>query len=335
LKTEGQIAPQRGRVVRIVRLLSGFVISGAAVWLLTRNIDIGEIGAYLGRVDFRLLPIVLVFLVIVFWFKAVRWRFQLAPLADVTVRQCLSIIVISYTANNIFPLKGGDLLRAHLLSRRLPHGNTAVFATIMLERLLDVLAMVSLGSVVIFLAPVPLWISHSVLVVGVCAVGFVLAVVTVQQSLNLKRRLKQWGARYLPKRLRKPASRMMEQIFVGLSTARTGTRIVQLYGFALFELALLGITNAALFRMMGLDLSVTALMSTVVAADLAAMAPAAPANIGVFEFAVTTSLKIFDISSGAALSGAVVLHLLYVIPPAIAALCFWSHYWSQPKAKCA
>jgi uncharacterized membrane protein YbhN (UPF0104 family) len=111
--------------------------------------------------------------------------------------------------------------------------------------------------------------------------------------------------------------------------------MAQLFGFALFELALWGITNAALFRMMGLDLSVTALMSTVVASDLAAMAPAAPANIGVFEFAVTTSLKIFDISSGAALSGAVVLHLLYVIPPAIAALCFWSHYWSQPKAKCA
>jgi uncharacterized membrane protein YbhN (UPF0104 family) len=72
--------------------------------------------------------------------------------------------------------------------------------------------------------------------------------------------------------------------------------------------------------MVGVELSTLAVMMMLIATNVAVLIPAAPANIGVFEFAVTATLQLFSVDKAAALSGAILLHAIFVVPACIVGL---------------
>ena len=79
------------------------------------------------------------------------------------------------------------------------------------------------------------------------------------------------------------------------------------------------------------DLSLVAVMSIMIAMNLAVILPAAPGNIGVFEFAVMTTLEFFQFNKSTALSGAVILHAISIIPVSLVGLIFFIREWLLPK----
>lgn len=79
--------------------------------------------------------------------RAVRWQVMLAPLGRVRVGPAFRATVIGFAASFVLPARAGEFLRPWLLARREGLDTAAVITTIVIERLLDLVAVLVLLAV--------------------------------------------------------------------------------------------------------------------------------------------------------------------------------------------
>lgn len=76
--------------------------------------------------------------------RALRWQVMLAPLGTTHFGPAFRATVIGFAASFILPARAGEVIRPWLLARREHLDPAAVFATIVIERLLDLVAVLVL-----------------------------------------------------------------------------------------------------------------------------------------------------------------------------------------------
>ncbi|MEW6183490.1 MAG: lysylphosphatidylglycerol synthase transmembrane domain-containing protein [Bacillota bacterium] len=74
-------------------------------------------------------------------FRALMWRLTTRPLGQVGFFTLFGGVVVGYMANNVLPLRAGELVRAFYLAARSDISKTAAFSTICIERVLDVVSL--------------------------------------------------------------------------------------------------------------------------------------------------------------------------------------------------
>ena len=92
---------------------------------------------------FYLIPAVAVYFIGV-WFRAMRWQFLLNPLRDFPVRRLYPIVVIGYAANNLLPMRLGELVRSYYLARRENFSASSALGSVAVERVFDGLTLIAL-----------------------------------------------------------------------------------------------------------------------------------------------------------------------------------------------
>jgi len=76
--------------------------------------------------------------------RGLRWQRLIRPIQEIPVSQATSLLLIGYTANNVLPARMGDVMRVFLLGRETGIRKSALLATIVLERIMDVLAILAI-----------------------------------------------------------------------------------------------------------------------------------------------------------------------------------------------
>jgi uncharacterized protein (TIRG00374 family) len=88
-----------------------------------------------------------------YWLRAIRWQVLLAPLKSVSIRSLLSITVLGFSA--IFLLgRAGEIARPFWLTRREKVALTGSVATIVVERVLDMIMLILAFGVALLTADV-------------------------------------------------------------------------------------------------------------------------------------------------------------------------------------
>lgn len=104
-------------------------------------VDFDTIGDVLGDANYAYVAPSLVFYFIAVWFRTERWKFLLRPLIGRPQRSIYSVVVIGYMANNLIPVRIGEVVRSYYLSLREACSAPAAFGTVAVERATDVLAL--------------------------------------------------------------------------------------------------------------------------------------------------------------------------------------------------
>jgi hypothetical protein len=76
--------------------------------------------------------------------RALRWQYLLAPLGKTHFSTAFRATVIGFAASFLLPARAGEVIRPYVLARREGLSPPAAFATIILERLLDLLVVLLL-----------------------------------------------------------------------------------------------------------------------------------------------------------------------------------------------
>ena len=136
------------------RLLLGALLAGVLLALFFRGIDWSALGQALRTA--RPLPLLGLVLatVGVYCARAWRWGDLLAPLGRVGYRDLFSATMVGFASAFLVP-RAGELLRPWLVSRRHPIPTSAGFATIILERLVDLITVLVLFALYLFVLPTP------------------------------------------------------------------------------------------------------------------------------------------------------------------------------------
>jgi len=307
-------ASKSSRAGDFVRVAVALFVSGVAIWLLVRQIDLQAfLAALRSLTPLAMVLIVACFTVGLFVRGLVCW---LILGKEFTFSAAFWAMNVGYLLNSILPLRLGEVGRAVLLVRhgKGKHNYPEVFAAIVTERMMDLMV----GSL-FFLATLPLMVGESNLkrVVIITATALLIASGVIFVSTRYRERLVSWlQDRFGSKKLIK------EKAIPALDKLLTGFQIFQrpkLFFAAFFLLAVSWAMTMVEFTILQdaiLNRSQWwwALLITPASAFVNAL-PAAPAGLGVFEAGAVAAYSLVGVGKADALAMALVVHAVQVIIP--------------------
>jgi glycosyltransferase 2 family protein len=112
-----------------------------------RNADLAGVWTEVRRADAGLVALATALTLATYGLRAWRWQHLLRPIGVVRFGPALRATVIGFAASALLPARAGEIIRPYLLARREGLSVSASFATIVLERLLDLVTVLVLFAV--------------------------------------------------------------------------------------------------------------------------------------------------------------------------------------------
>lgn len=141
--------PQRATAIvssRTRTLAVSLLAVALLAWFL-RGVDVGEILARAREAHPGFLLLALVAVPFGYVTRAVRWQYLLAPLGPTRFSTVMRTTVIGFAALAVLPARAGDVLRPYLLAKHEGVPASATFATVVMERVLDLVVVLALLAV--------------------------------------------------------------------------------------------------------------------------------------------------------------------------------------------
>ena len=123
----------------------GLAVTGVFLWLVMRDVPFEAVARDIARARWGpLLGLSIPAYLLAVYLRALRWRHLTNPIQRIPTGPLFRAVAVGFMANNIFPLRMGEVVRSWYLARETGVGVPAVFGTIVLERVLDIVTVVSL-----------------------------------------------------------------------------------------------------------------------------------------------------------------------------------------------
>jgi uncharacterized protein (TIRG00374 family) len=306
--------------------------AGAALLaLFLNNVDLRGVARQIAHASPAWLTLSLATMFANLAIRAWRWQYLLEPLGVVGFGSSFRATAVGFAASNVLPFRAGEVIRPYFLARQEKVSATGAFATIILERVLDMMTVLALLAIyVMFFAPAMTPATRvqfeAVQVTGMlAAVAAVFALIVMVVLAGNPTRLASAMTRLeavLPSRLAGLLAGVAETFAVGLGAVRRpGRALVALaLSFPLWLSIAAGIWAGA----RAFHLNVPFVGSFLIIAPLVAgVAVPTPGAVGgfhaAFRFATTT---FFDAPDEAAVGAAIVVHLFTVGPTLLLGLVF-------------
>ncbi len=134
---------------RGARLAVGGLVAAGLMALVLWGQDWAALGSAFQRARWSYLAAMALLTVVMYAARAWRWRYLLQPLADVPLRQAFSATAVGFMAGLAVP-RAQEVLRPYLVARRHSLRTAAAFASIIVERLLDLITVLILFGLHLF-----------------------------------------------------------------------------------------------------------------------------------------------------------------------------------------
>jgi uncharacterized protein (TIRG00374 family) len=264
-----------------------------------------------------------------------RWRYLVAPFKWVRVRSLAAAVFIGWTVSAMLPGRLGEVARAVVLGRREGLRSSALLGTIVLERLLDALAVVLLLALSLAVGPAPLPDSSGTsLMLAIRAGALIVSAVLagIAAALVAAHRLRHWikpALRSLADRppggLSQRGSSILESFASGMSGAlkdlppgepRSGLRRWVAVHTIILWLMICGV-HFLLLQGFGIQASVFRIPPLIFLISLGLSVPI-PAGVGSYHKAVQLGLTgMLGVSNETATGYALVSHAVTLVPPVL------------------
>jgi len=322
-----------------IKLWVGIAISAFFLFLLFRKIDLDKLIAAFGEMDYRFIPPALALTFVSYYLRAVRWKFLLAPIKRTRLCNLFPATLIGYMANNLLPARLGEFVRAYSLGQKEGIATSAVFASLVLDRLCDGFTVLLVLLITFFTIRLPAGmeqIQKGLVTGGYLTFALYLGVIAF---LVLLKSRTEWTVRLLSRIVAPVSGSLAEKVAHQLRSFISGIRIPgEPSGLAAILASSLLIWASAIWpldlmlRSFGVELPAAASMFLMVFLVFAVMVPASPGFVGTYHFACVTALSAFQIGSEKALSIAIVMHGMSFFPVIAAGLfCLWRDKLSLKK----
>jgi uncharacterized protein (TIRG00374 family) len=313
------------------RLAAGGVLALILLALFFRGVDWAALRAAFRSADPRLLAAVVAATIVTYVARAWRWGYLLAPLARVPFGRLLSATVVGFMSALLVP-RAGEVVRPYLVARDHDLKISAAFASIILERLVDLITVLGLFFLYLYVLPHPEAQTRGPLL-GALRLGGALAALgaaVILAALFTFHARAEWAMSMmdrllyrLPSRLAAPLSRMLRSFASGLAVLQASPA---------HQLAILGqslvvwLAIAASFyfcnRAFGLDLPFHSTFLLLAFLTVGVAVPT-PGNVGGFHEAYLLAMtQGFGVARDTAAAAGIASHALSNLPVLVFGLVF-------------
>lgn len=204
------------------------LLAGGLLFLFFRGVDWNAMGRALRAADPLYLCGVVSVTLVTYAARAWRWGFLLAPLARVPFARLFSATVIGFMTGLLIP-RAGEVVRPYLVARQHAVSTSAGFASIVLERLVDLITVLLLFALYLYVLPTPEAQTRGPLlgvlkVAGAAAGAGALVILGVllawHRYSERAMRVAEWLVRPLPERFAAAVSRAVHSFGEGLAVLK-------------------------------------------------------------------------------------------------------------------
>jgi uncharacterized protein (TIRG00374 family) len=256
--------------------------------------------------------------------RALRWRFLLAPVKMLNTWSLFSALLIGYAANTFVPAHLGEFLRAFVVGKKHSISASAAFATIVVERILDVISLIVVMALVIIVHPFPEWVETSGYLMLTGALLLCAVLIGCKRFEDQTAALVRALAKPLPERIGQRFECLTLNFLNGLvplkSAAHYAATVVLSIAIWLCYAAVYYICLAAFDLVTAYHLAWYVGLVVLVFTTISVVIPSTPGYVGTFHYLCQISLLMFGVSASEALSYAFIVHFVGVLPVAVAGL---------------
>ena len=323
-----------GRSAFWLGLLASAGLLAAFAFFFLPGDDIGDV---LTSANYAYILPSLIFYFLSVWARSYRWKYILRPIIGKPRRSLYPVVLVGYMANNILPIRLGEIVRSYYTSLREPISPAAAFGTVAVERASDVVALLFFMAIVWVVLPtsglidelaefvpggVPVLISISVLpFVGVVGAMLVISLMSETTILRFTATL----LSPMPEKIRVRALDLAENLIEGLTVLRSPSALLYILVLSL-PVWLLEVAMAFVIAL-GFDISgsfdsnfefFAAMLLFIAVANLAGVVPSVSGGLGPFEFFGAVSLVAMGVAEAEAGAFVLTVHIALLVPVTIA-----------------
>jgi uncharacterized protein (TIRG00374 family) len=282
-------------------------------------VDLNELGRQLAQARWAWVVPAVAAGPLVLWVRAIRWRYLFPP--GSRPPGLVAANMIGYMANNVLPLRAGELVRVYVAARRLSRrrGESVTGdlwlagATLVVERILDSLTLILILAVLVLMIPVPRAFEYAamvVLAIDVVVAGALVGLVVAPARTHAL--VQRWTGRWPA--LQAQAGRGLTMILRGLEGIRAPAHLLPLAAWTVMAWTLGAIGAWALFPALHLELPFVAGWTVMTFVGFGVSIPSAPGYVGVWHAAAVLALSIFGVSQAPAFGYALLYHASQFVP---------------------
>jgi glycosyltransferase 2 family protein len=304
--------------MRKLQILGGIAVSGLALFIVLRDVDWSEVLDRIEEANDWLLALAVVMLLGTMVIRALRWRVVLQLTTPVRFWHLYGALNVSYFLNNLLPLQVGDLGRAYLLSELAETSMTRTLSTQIVERVMDVLTLLSILLVLALFIDIPSDVRAPSIVLAVAfgslAAALLIAAGRRERALSLIDRV----LRFAPAASRPKLQAMAGSAVEGLAGLSDGRAAALLTSYTVALWLSIGLVVYVCIQAFDLPLGYGPALFLVVATTFGFFVPSTPGAFGVYHAIVIAVLtNVFDIEKSSAVSFALIVHLIFYLPPMV------------------
>lgn len=306
----------------------GFLVTVVFLALVVSRVNVDEVGDAFRHADYRYVVPAVLCTVASYLLRTQRWRIILSPVQRTPWNVAFPVLMIGFMANNVLPVRMGELVRAHVLGRRALLSRSFSLATIVVERVCDGVMLVLILLLVSSRIAVGARGEQVEFVAALVFGAVLLGVVGMLLRQDLVLRVVGAASSVLPHRLQNRVGAMAEAFILGFRAFQHGRAML---GIALLSVAVWCVEATSYYVLMiGFGIGAAPLERVLAAAlvmalvNLGSLIPSAPGYVGTFQFFAVAALAPFGVAPGLALSFAVVSHLTqYLLVTTVGLLFMW------------
>lgn len=291
-------------------LVVGFLLGVTFLWVALRKTNFREVGETLANASFWVVAPFLATLVLLYWIRAVRWSILLGPLREgIKGRDVFPAVMIGFASNIALPPPSSELVRMFIISRQLDLKNTAVLATIALERVFDFLGIVLLLGFALLIAPKP---SHELVVVGY--VGGAIGVVVILVAAAYARWTEPLLAaltrffRLFPTKIERVLEADSMLVASGLIALKHKRRIASVTALTFIQWMLMSLGIYLSMLAVNIRPHPSAALVVLAFTFVGVTLPTTPGAVGTIQLSFTLALTPYGVSAGGAVAASVFWH---------------------------
>jgi len=276
------------------------------------------------------------------YFRSHRWRFLLSPIKNVRVTHLYPVVIVGYMANNILPMRLGELVRVFYLERKQSINKASSLGTVAIERVFDGLTLLFLAAISSLFLPLidlleglggGIGLNWFALTSLMSTPFFVVAILMIVGSYY-PQKLKDFilvMTKFLPRVISLKVNNLGGMFIDGLKVLRGPRKVLivfimsmpvwlmecGMYYLIAFSFGLNNVVSPT--ELIGISILLTSV------SNLATSIPTAGGGIGTFEASAVATLILLGIDSNVAGAYIIVLHSALLVPVTLLGLIYiWS-----------
>jgi len=320
----------------------GLIVTAVCLYFVFRGIDFTELAAIVKGINIWVLLVTVGVYIFGYYLRAIRWKVLLKHIKDFRANELFPYLVMGFMANNIFPARAGEFIRAYLTGSRKGISKSSAFASIIIERVFDGLVMIAffiIGYTAFYYAgraisdPIAVNMFGTTLGIKAAVTIFALAGSVVFVGIFIVSWLliakKEPTVKFLhavfskfPGGLGDKFNSIIGTFIEGLGVLRSGSSLLTVFGISALAWTIEAGTYWMMGHAMGLDVSFLLVCLIMAVANFAIMAPSTSGGVGPFEFFGVGVMLLFGYQKEEATAYIVLIHAMILLPIILLGLAF-------------